>query len=935
MPAAATGANWWFPQSIASGDPRDDSIILWTRVLDLALTATADANASVAVNLKVTAADNSASLDTDTALTGTLVANVMVPAYTDFDGTVRHKLAGLAAGTVYFYQFTAGDVRSKVGRFKTAPVASAVDPVNFAFMSCQDWSANHWGAFSDIVNNDTAPADPYLDFIVHLGDYIYETDNAGLAGTEGGHGAITFPSGTDIPPERTTGPALPADPPGKYATTLRDYRYLYKLYRSDARVQRMHERFPMVAIWDDHEFSDDGWQNAETYTNANLPQFARRRSANQAWFEFMPADVTFQELNPSFQNIKLYRDLQFGSVLHLIMTDERLYRQDHLIPENTQNPSPLAPPGVELGRINSRYLAPESSMKLAEGIKEATAPDLALVTMLGATQRDWWKSKMQSSPATWKVWGNEVSLLRMGLNGTKAVGTLIGLQVLQTTGATMTASLSDPSVQAIPKAYAGALSAVMAGVAAPIAITASFAILLKFAETGDPAQAVGAGVAAGLTSTQASNALSAIGAKTPTAAEIGICAVTVVAGTQMYMTTGIAKASASQLAAGATVGAMLTDAAAGGTAPDANLLAVLKGSGPILDDTAGAVVLAAYKAAKAQAGVSQSAQVTAGAGVFATTAAGPGQLPTSFLRIRAEVEANAADSVFVVASGMAATLGPFMRKFLLNADQWDGYGKERAALMSHLANNGISNVVAVTGDIHAFFAGTVHRQFAGEVKTVDAAGNELTAAANSSPAVMVDLVTAGISSTSWYDYLKVAAAALSSSLSTLVTYTIPAAATGLPFDLRLPVLDFAMGKVFSGPALVTMIYNAIRDGAAAYPEPESALGGPANIATLATTIAGNASLQFLCAALSAMGQEVNPWLKHVDTNAQGYAVVTATSAQLQCKFRHLNKAFIVGGVGYAPGVLTVAGDTRAVVNSEVTATVAAVVPGVEPTVVIS
>ena len=64
----------------------------------------------------------------------------------------------------------AGSVRSKVGRFKTAPAEQAdVQQMKFAFISCQDWSINHWGGYSELVKQDD------LDFFIHLGDYIYET----------------------------------------------------------------------------------------------------------------------------------------------------------------------------------------------------------------------------------------------------------------------------------------------------------------------------------------------------------------------------------------------------------------------------------------------------------------------------------------------------------------------------------------------------------------------------------------------------------------------------------------------------------------------------------------------------------------------------------------------------------------------------------------
>lgn len=923
MPAAAAGAGWAFPQSVASADPKADSIVLWTRVLENTAADTDVATTDVAVTLRVTAADNSGSLGSNTALTGTLVAEVAVPAYADYDGTIRHKLTGLAAGTTYYYQFQAGAVLSNVGRFKTAPAASATGNVKFAFMACQDWSTNHWGVFEDIVARDATDS---LDFIVHLGDYIYETDNGGAASLETRHGVITFPDGVAVPPAKAGDPA----PGGNYASTTNDYRYLYKLYRSDLRLQAVHERFAIIAVWDDHEFSDDAWQNAETYTNQNSGQVERRRNANQAWFEFMPADVTFQETNPSFQNIQLYRDFKFGETMHLVMTDERLYKQDHLIPETTL--SPLS--GQQLGRINSRYLAPEGSMKIAENLKNAASPNLTLLTMLGATQRDWWKSKMSTATSKWKVWGNEVSLLRMGLNGTKAVGTLIALQTISgmrktmvqtgggdhTENGVLTTYPGNTTVMNLFRVARAAGTLIGGGVATTTAVTLGFGMLQTFGAGGNPYTFL---TSNGITDPLATNTTNAFSAAVTTI-QANFSGAVVAAATVSYMTTGVAQASAQTLAAQNFVAALLNDPTLT-SANDTVLAAALKGATSI---SAGVntVLLNVYKAARAVVTASGTS-----ASLYDDASAAFGVPPTMLMAIRAEVEggvvtpppALASTSAFVTASGMLPTLFPFFRKFLINADQWDGYAKERKDLMAYLADNNIDNVVAITGDIHAFFAGTVHNEFPGEILTVDGAGNEVTSSAGTA-AVMVDLVTAGVSSTSWYNYLNAAAAALSASLTTLVSFSLPAAATGLPFELKLPVLDFALGKPFSVEALETMIADALRDGAAAAGVPE---GGLPSIPGTATTIGSNASLRFLCLSLAAMGQEVNPWLKHIDTNAQGYSVVTASSASLVCDFRHVNAAFYNGRVGvpgidgntYAPGKAPA--DARAVVNRVVRATV--------------
>ena len=106
--------------------------------------------------------------------------------------------------------------------------------------------------------------------------------------------------------------------------------------RAGARLQALHAKWPIVATWDDHEFSDDCWQDHQTYTNENKQETARRRAANQAWVEYTPVDfgdVSFDASSTAFTNIRIYRDFHFGSVVHLVMTDERLYRDNHVVDE--------------------------------------------------------------------------------------------------------------------------------------------------------------------------------------------------------------------------------------------------------------------------------------------------------------------------------------------------------------------------------------------------------------------------------------------------------------------------------------------------------------------------------------------------------------------------------------------------------------------------
>ena len=770
----ATGGNWKFPQSVASGDPRADSILLWTRVVPASLddAASVTAQSGATVRLVVTAGDNTPLLGSNKVIDGVLVVDEQLALNADFDNTIRHKVTGLKAGQTYFYQFTAGDIRSNVGRFKTAPAVDAsVDQLKFAYMTCQDWSINHWGAMDYIAQNEQ------LDFIVHLGDYIYETvGEAFQAGVvESRHSALTLPDGTFK--NGTSG--------AKYATTLADYRYLYKKYRTDTRLQALHECFAFIAIWDDHEFSDDCWQDTQTYAEGEKHDTARRRSANQAWFEFMPADVNFDNANASFQNIKIYRDFQFGKLMQLVMTDERLYRTDHVVPEQMPNPAT----GLPLGSIGARYLVAQDLYNGVEAQKmgaatAAGADPLSAVAMLNSTQREWWKSTMKASSATWKLWGNEVSLLRMGMNGTDAIATLIALQAISSVAANIGATAATSTGGNVPVASA-IVGAVTSGAAPSVAGAAAMAIAGVAAGGGDTSARLAAAAGAGLTSTQAGVAVLAFGQAENVA-----------------KAAGSATAQASAAAQGIAIG-----------------------------------------------------------------------------YIKADIQAKKVESPFVVASGKVAALAPYFRKFLINCDQWDGFNAERKALMSHLKTNAIGNVVALTGDIHSFFAGTVSDDY-------DTAGG--------GTPVMVDLVSAGVSSDSFFIYLRDAAASLGD-LGTLVSWPLAVPVPNLgTVNLSLNLLDYTMGKAApTADSLAATLTVQLRGALAAKGVPEAALDATVEAVLAGLKADASFSSQLLPLAQQLAGLNSNPHLRHVNTDAQGFTVVTLTPGQMVAKFKQVNK--LVGG----------------------------------------
>ena len=375
-----------FPLGVASGDPKDTSVVFWTRCIS----AAAD-GAPVSLRLDVS---TSANFDST-------VASVELTAAGTYDFTVRAKVIDLAPDTRYYYRFSAGSDFSVAGQTKTAPAATASkDQVRFAWLTCQDWSINHWAAMDMLAAED-------LDFLVHLGDYIYETVGTSFqtGKAEPAHTRITLPNGLSVPSG------------GIYANSLEDYRTLYRTYRGDARLQELHRKFPMVAIWDDHEFSDDCWQDHQTYTNEDKQETSRRRNANQAWAEYMPidfGDVSFDLNKAAYDNIRIYRDFKFGSLLHLVMTDERLYRDDHVVSESIYARLVNHDPVAGDDSIGSRYFVPQNILRNFEA--QDTAALGRPPAILGPTQSQWWKDTLKGSISTWKVWGNEVALNRMWLD---------------------------------------------------------------------------------------------------------------------------------------------------------------------------------------------------------------------------------------------------------------------------------------------------------------------------------------------------------------------------------------------------------------------------------------------------------------------------------------------------------------------------------------
>lgn len=440
-----------FAEGVASGDPRDVSVVLWTR----ATWAAAGKSDPVALLVEVSTTSDFA----------TVVVSKMVQAASAADFTVRVIVDGLTPNTVYHYRFTAGsDVIT--GRTRTAPKADdAATQVNLAWSSCQDYQAGFYGAWRRLIIDDSAaaPADQ-LHAVVFLGDFIYETlgDGFQLALDENGQ-PIELKDKAGKPR------LLDAFPDGgtamdgtKFANTVADYRHLYRQFLRDPDLREARARWPFIVVWDDHEFTNDSWQTQANYdTSSTFGEASQKRkvAGSQAFWEYHPlhlgvssvagvaadskdfadpgsitdtqygygdvgAENQITEKNnlAALSALTIYRSFRFGKHVELVMTDERSYRSDHAFPEelgkgdafifHPRNGLPIKlVNGLDAGKTANGGNPPE----MLEG-KVNLRKDSPPGTMLGAKQKTWWKEVMKKSDATWKVWGTEVMLGRLLLD---------------------------------------------------------------------------------------------------------------------------------------------------------------------------------------------------------------------------------------------------------------------------------------------------------------------------------------------------------------------------------------------------------------------------------------------------------------------------------------------------------------------------------------
>ncbi|KAE8211680.1 hypothetical protein CF327_g4592 [Tilletia walkeri] len=295
--AMAYKGNVTFPYGIASGDPYDTSIILWTHPVPT------ESNVSQPICLTY-------QVSTDKAGKNVVTSNY---AWTTSDVGYSYKVeaTGLKAYTNYYYRFAAcadHSVQSETGHFRTLPSSNDVfvNSLKFAVFSCSNYPFGFFNSYASAALKD-------LDVWLHVGDFIYEYAGDGSADSYGdGRNISRVPE------------------PNQEIVTLEDYRTRYATYKKDEGLRALSAAHALFAVPDDHEVADNTWKGGSADSNNTAAGTVlgvtftdRKRNAVQAYHEWMPirqVDTT--------DSLRFWRRFQFGRLASFSMLDTRQYERD-------------------------------------------------------------------------------------------------------------------------------------------------------------------------------------------------------------------------------------------------------------------------------------------------------------------------------------------------------------------------------------------------------------------------------------------------------------------------------------------------------------------------------------------------------------------------------------------------------------------------------
>ena len=336
---------YFFHHGVASGDPLNDRVILWTRV-------TPQQAGPIEVILEVSENKNFSSIIFSKKLQTSSLSDYTIK----YDFLAKHYCD---SDRGFFYRFRAGNAISEIGKSKT--FSENTIAAKIGIFSCSNFPAGYFNAYQAAAEKNN------LDLWLHLGDYLYEYPMGGYA--------------TDKAEKLKRVPE-----PLHEIVTLSDYRLRHAQYKKDQGSKALHKQAPLIAVWDDHEFSNDAWKHgAENHSKDGSEGdfYARRSAAIKAYYEWMP-------IREQQNKRRIFREFKIGKLIHLIMLDTRQFGRDK--------------------QIQPKDYLTKSGFNQAKFYNDLNSDNREL---LGAEQLDWIESKIINSDAVWTIFGQQVLMAKL------------------------------------------------------------------------------------------------------------------------------------------------------------------------------------------------------------------------------------------------------------------------------------------------------------------------------------------------------------------------------------------------------------------------------------------------------------------------------------------------------------------------------------------
>ena len=268
-----------FYYGVASGDPTSDHVIIWTHVTPVSA-GSAQVDWQVATDTSFLNIISSGSVTTDTGS----------------DYTVKVDAGGLQPNSWYYYRFQYNGQYSITGRTRTMPDGN-VNQLRAALFTCADYKDGYFNAYGRIVDRND------VDFVIHHGDYIYESSS----------------DANNVRQVYST---------ANKCVSVDDFRTRYAVYHSEPQLVAACQQYPWFCIWDDHEFRNDAWHDGAVNLSGQS-WIGLEANALKVYYEWMPTRFP----DPS-DSVRIWRKYSLGPLADLVLLDARIYGRDSTLSLN-------------------------------------------------------------------------------------------------------------------------------------------------------------------------------------------------------------------------------------------------------------------------------------------------------------------------------------------------------------------------------------------------------------------------------------------------------------------------------------------------------------------------------------------------------------------------------------------------------------------------